>query len=73
MVSVFLFVGPVPFLPMEKSLTMTMVAEAFEGLGDAFIVVSTFSRIFEAVMRKGYPDDIPTYLMISGNCRVINT
>ena len=36
------------------------------GVGYAFVFVSTFSRSHAEVLKKGFLDDIDTYLMISG-------
>ena len=61
-----LFIGPVPFLPIETKLYIIQIATGFAGLGNALLVVSTFSRSQRAALDLGYADDINTYIAISG-------
>ena len=40
---------------------------AVVGLGNEIVMVSTFGRAQKAALKKGFKDDIDTYLMIAGN------
>ena len=63
----FLFLGPVPFLPVETKLSIIQGMVAMVGFGYALVMVSSFGRAQSAALKLGYADDINTYIMISGN------
>ena len=62
----FLFVGPVPFIPIETKLSMIQGMAGLAGFAYASLVVSSFARAQRAAMNLGYADDIDTYIAISG-------
>lgn len=62
----FLFIGPVPFIPLSPSVSLIEGMMAVVGFGYAMVMVSTFGRAQSAAIRKGFKDDIDTYLLISG-------
>ena len=66
MAMAFLFVGPVPFIPIETKVFTIQGAACIAGFGYALIVVSSFARAHKATMNLGYADDIDTYIAISG-------
>ena len=67
MAPAFLFIGPAPFINMGTNTGLIQGMLGLGGIGYAFVVISTFSRAQSEALRKGLPDDIETYLMISGN------
>ena len=66
MVIVCLFLGPAPFLNLSPTVGLIQGMAGLGGIGYAFVMVSTFSRAQAEVLKKGFSDDIETYLMISG-------
>ena len=66
MVAVCLFLGPAPFLNLSPEVGLIQGMAGLGGIGYAFVMVSTFSRAQAEVLKKGFSDDIETYLMISG-------
>ena len=62
----FMFLGPLPFLPLEPSVTLILVFMGVTSVGNAHIMVSTFARAQAAAIRMGFTKDIQTYLLISG-------
>lgn len=62
----FLFIGPVPFLPLAASKGLIQGMMAVAGVAYASLVVSSFSRAQKRVLEMGFSDDIHTYVMISG-------
>ena len=60
-------IGPAPFfVGATPSLAFVYSATACEGLAYALTMVSTFARAHTAAIRKGYRDDLNTYIIISG-------
>ena len=62
-----LFIGPATFIhtpPLTIPLIYAMCATA--GLGVGLVGISTFSRLYLAVLGLGYKDDIHTFLLVSG-------
>ena len=70
MASAFMFIGPLPSIEMAPTWTSITFSTGFEAFGTGVIMVSTFGRVQQAAIRKGFTKDIETYLMISGiaNC-----
>ena len=66
MATAFILIGPVPFIPLEPSVPLIQGVMAMFGLGYGMVMVSTFGRSQRAAIRKGYNDDMDTYLIISG-------
>ena len=62
----FLFVGPVPFIPIETKVFIIQGMACIAGVSYALIVVSSFARAHKAAMNLGYADDIDTYIALSG-------
>lgn len=62
-----ILVGPAPFLAsLHPTVSLIICSTGIIGFAYSQIMVSTFSRAFLAAMRMGCPDNIATYLMISG-------
>ena len=70
MVPSFLFYGPAPFFNVTTSTALIQGMSGLGGFGYAFLIVSTFSRAESEVLKREFPDDIETYLMISGICKI---
>ena len=66
MAMAFLYVGPVPFIPLETSLSVINAMVALIGFGYGLVMVSSFGRSQRAALNLGFSDDIDTYIMISG-------
>lgn len=62
----FVFVGPLPWIPIQSSVDLLFGIGAWVGFSYTFCMVSTFSRAHGEAMRKGYNDDLSTYLILSG-------
>ena len=63
----FVFLGPVPFIPVDTKLSLIQGMVGLVGFGYALVMVSSFGRAQSAALNLGYVDDINTYIMISGN------
>ena len=66
MATSFLYVGPVPIIPLETSLSVINAMVALVGFGYGLVMVSSFGRSQRAALNLGFADDINTYIMISG-------
>ena len=64
--TVFLFVGPVTFMPVAPQKHLMQAMMALAGAAYAAVVVSSFSRAQKRVLDMGFVDDINTHVMISG-------
>ena len=62
----FLYLGPVPFIHLETSLSVIMAMVALVGFGFALVMVSSFGRTQRAALTLCYANDINTSIMISG-------
>ena len=62
----FFFMGPVPFVNIQTTVPLVQGTIGIVGFGYALVMVSTFGRAQGAALRKGFKDDIDTYLLISG-------
>ena len=73
MASSFLFFGPAPFFSIEPQTSLIQGMSGLGGIGYAFVMVSTFSRAHSGAIDSGLPDNIETYLMISGNANFMKS
>ncbi|XP_041763407.1 MFS-type transporter SLC18B1-like [Anopheles merus] len=62
----FCMVGPASFIPLETNLTYVIIGLVLHGLGIAAVLVSSFTDALNISIKKGLPDSIETYGMISG-------
>ncbi|KAK8750476.1 hypothetical protein OTU49_014847 [Cherax quadricarinatus] len=62
----FIFVGPMPFLPLETTLPLCIGSLIVHGIGFGAVLVSTFSGCHRDVIANGFPDDLHTYGLVSG-------
>ena len=62
----FIFIGPLPFVPVETKLSIIQGMVGLVGFGYALVMVSSFGRAQTAALKLGFADDINTYIMISG-------
>ena len=70
MATVFLLMGPAPFLKMKPSVELIYGMLSLEGFAYGIVIVSTFARCHAAAITLGLPDTMPTYLLISGMVRL---
>ena len=61
-----LFVGPAPFLTENGSLILSQGMIILIGIGCAFIIISTYSRVHLEALKQGYSEGIETYIVVSG-------
>ncbi len=63
-----LFMGPASFFGnlITPSRTLILLSAFFLGLAYAFSIVSSFARTNMAALELGYPNNINTYLITSG-------
>ena len=66
---VCLLLGPAPFFKISPDLRLIQGMAALSAVGYSFVMVSTFSRAQSEVQKKGFSDDIETYLIISGTLK----
>ena len=66
MAAAILFFGPAPFCSIQAHTSLIQGIIGLMGFGYALVMISTFSRAQLAALENGFPDDISTYLMISG-------
>ncbi|XP_076361374.1 uncharacterized protein LOC143252705 isoform X2 [Tachypleus tridentatus] len=66
----FLLLGPAPFLPVETTLWLVIIAQVLLGLGAGGKVIIGFNHSLRVTVLRGFPDDIPTLTIVSGlfNC-----
>ena len=62
----FVFLGPAPWIPMEPTVNLIFGITVLVGVGYAMIAVSTFSRVLQAALKRGFAGNIATYMVISG-------
>ena len=62
----FTFIGPLPFIPIDTSVSLVTGCTALVGFSYAFVMVSTFTRAQGAAVRSGFSKDTETYHLISG-------
>ncbi|KAG7163415.1 MFS-type transporter SLC18B1-like [Homarus americanus] len=62
----FIFVGPMPFLPLETTIRLCIGALIIHGIGFGAVLVSTFTGAHRDVISNGFPDDLSTYGLVSG-------
>ena len=64
MATAFLYLGPVPFLPLETNLSVIKGMAVLVGVGNGLLMVSSFGRTQRAALNLGYADDINTYICL---------
>ena len=62
----FLFIGPVPFIPVPTSLGLCIGMLFIHGLGFAAQLVAAFSSAHSEALIAGFPDNVHTYALVSG-------
>ena len=63
----FLLIGPVPFLPIPSSLSLTIFSLIVQGVGSAAVLVSSYSCALRSALKlDGYGEDLSTFSIISG-------
>lgn len=61
----YLFIGPVPFLPLDTSLWLCIVALVFHGVCIGGEIICGFIDALRESIRNGFPDNLGTYGMVS--------
>jgi len=65
LVFAFTIIGPLPFIPINASVTMILVSMALECFSVGLVYVSSFTRAKTAATRNGLPENTNTYRLIS--------
>ncbi|KRZ55381.1 MFS-type transporter SLC18B1 [Trichinella nativa] len=61
-----LLIGPVPYLPLELSLTNVCIGQAIYGCGLGITVVTSYHYCLNSTLKHGYPNNFSTYALVSG-------
>ncbi len=65
--------GPLPFLPIVPfGIPYFMIVLGLAALGTTFMMCAVFSRAKRMAEQKGFPADIRTLLIISGNFHTLH-
>ena len=67
MIAAFVFVGPLPFVPLEPSVALILSMMAVFVIGFAQVKVSSFVRSQKAAIQNGFNADAETYSLITGD------
>jgi len=62
----FLLLGPAPFIPLETTIPLSVLALIFLGVGCSAELVATFGGSLAAAHEAGFPQDLSTCGLISG-------
>ena len=62
----FIFIGPLPFIPIGTNLVVTTIATSLGGFAYALVMVSSFARAQAAAIQKGFEQETDNYHFISG-------
>jgi len=62
----FLLLGPAPFIPLETTIPLCVLALIFLGVGCSAELVATFGGSLAAAHEAGFPQDLSTCGLISG-------
>ncbi len=66
MLSGMSLVGPLRPLPLRPSRLLAFVAAAYNGVGYAVGMVASIARSKAAAVEGGFPDDLNTFLVLTG-------
>ena len=66
MLLAFTFIGPLPFIPTNSSLSLSTGCTALFGFSRPWVIISTLIRAQRAAVERGYTKDDKTYGLISG-------
>lgn len=61
----YTFLGPAPFVPYVRTLTMVYVSQFFMGIGMAAQFVCGYSHALKLTIHRGYPDNLQTSGFVS--------
>ncbi len=62
-------IGPADVLPLSPSAGMIFGGMAVAGVSYGCVIVSSFARTHSAAVALGYPENIDTFVMLSGITR----
>ncbi|XP_075550721.1 MFS-type transporter SLC18B1-like [Dermacentor variabilis] len=61
----FLIVGPAPFIPADRTLTMVYISQIFMGVGISSLYICGFCHSLAVTLERGYPDTVRTTGFVS--------
>ncbi|XP_014274084.1 MFS-type transporter SLC18B1 isoform X2 [Halyomorpha halys] len=62
----YCIIGPLPYLPIPKTLEMCIFGLIIHGFGLACLMVPTFIDSISSAIAAGFPDDLTSYGLVSG-------
>lgn len=62
----FCTIGPASFIPLDTKLSNVILGLILHGLGISAVLVSSFTDALRSSIKRGLPDNIETYGLISG-------
>lgn len=62
----YMALAPVPLTGLDPVMHRTIGVAVVIGAAEGILMVSTFSRVFDAAMRRGFDNNISTYMLVSG-------
>ena len=65
-ITVFTFIGPIPFISVTLTTDIIKVIMSVAGISYATLLVSSFGRAQYKILTYGYKNNVNTHLMISG-------
>ncbi|KAL3245069.1 hypothetical protein MRX96_018214 [Rhipicephalus microplus] len=64
-VAAFLIVGPAPFIPADRTLSMVYISQIFTGVGISSLYICGFCHSLTVTLERGYPDTVRTTGFVS--------
>lgn len=64
-VAAFLIVGPAPFIPADRTLSMVYISQIFTGVGISSLYICGFCHSLTVTLEHGYPDTVRTTGFVS--------
>lgn len=61
----FLIVGPAPFIPVDRTLTMVYISQIFMGVGISSLYICGFCHSLTVTLERGFPDTVRTTGFVS--------
>ncbi|XP_076325884.1 MFS-type transporter SLC18B1-like [Tachypleus tridentatus] len=61
-----LFIGPVPFIPLDTSIWLVILCQVFIGIGSAGKLVAGYNSSLTNAISRGFPNDATTMAVITG-------
>ncbi|CAG2178074.1 unnamed protein product, partial [Oppiella nova] len=63
----YIIAGPLPFIPINPNLWLVIIGQICLGIAFGGILVGSFTHGFQEIIKKGYPENVSTYAVISAS------